>query len=48
MNWLASEEGIYENVNLPTENVLGLLKVVGGRSGRASGDLVETGGQVGG
>ena len=41
---MTSEEGIYKNVNLPTEDVLRLLEVVGSRPGRACGDLVETGG----
>ena len=45
---MTSEEGIYKNVNLPTEDVLCLLEVVGSGPGRACGDLVETGGQVGG
>ena len=45
---MTCKEGIYKNVNLPTEDVLRLLKVIRGGSRRAGGDLVETGGQVGG
>lgn len=37
----------YQNVNLTAEDILGLLKVIVGRSCLASDNLVESRGQVG-